>query len=137
MQIHRDGRPERGQNEVQNEVPRQHFQRNKSWRPQVRYFKGNTTGGPGDHVSRKAACEWNCFTDCWGSACWKFLFEIRTRKSIFGGPGTTAPGKQPANGIASQIAGAQLAGGFLLKVILGNQFSAALATTAPGQQPAI
>ena len=26
--------------------------------------------------------------------------------------------------------------GFLLKFVLGNQFSAALATTAPGQQPA-
>ena len=44
----------------------------------------------------------------------------------------TAPGKQPANGIASQIAGAQLAGGFLLKVVLRNQCSAALATLQEG-----
>ena len=49
---------------------------------------------------------------------------------------TTAPGQQPANGIASQIARAKLAIGCSLKFVLRNQFSAALATTAPGQQPA-
>ena len=47
-----------------------------------------------------------------------------------------APGKQPANGIASQIARARLAIGSFLKFALRNQFSAALATTAPGKQPA-
>ena len=49
---------------------------------------------------------------------------------------TTAPGQQPANGIAARIARAKLAMGFLLKFVLVNQFSATLATTAPGQQPA-
>ena len=44
---------------------------------------------------------------------------------------TTAPAKQPANRIASQIAGATLAVGFLLKFGQTNQVSAALATTAP------
>ena len=47
-----------------------------------------------------------------------------------------APAKQPANRIASQIAGAKLAIVFLLQYVLKNQFSAALATTAPGKQPA-